>query len=288
MINLSFIRTFVSLAETGGFSASARALGLSQPTVSQHLRKLEEVLGVRLIERRNTSCSLTAQGAALLPHAMTLLRSAERFAQVAEQQQLTIGCSGNIASYFISPELKAFVDQVCPGLSWRIHTDSNPVLLDALRTDAIDVAAMEWPANEDGLQTHFWREEDLVVIAPPGHALVAKDHITFSDLAKLDLIAGESGSGTVSALKRVFGSKAERLQISHQFQSTEAVKSAVKAGLGCSIVLRRAVEDDLVAGKLVQLKFGKRRISKSFHLAASRDLPSSAPALKLISFLKAA
>ena len=79
MMNLSFIRTFVSLAETGGFSASARALGLSQPTVSQHLRKLEEMLGVQLIERRNTSCSLTAQGAALIPHAMTLLRSAERF-----------------------------------------------------------------------------------------------------------------------------------------------------------------------------------------------------------------
>ncbi len=288
MINLSFVQTFVALAETGGFSVAARQLGLSQPTVSQHVRKLEEVIGAQLIERHNARCTLTRRGEALLPQARMLLKSAERFIHTAAPQELTIGCSGNIASYFISPELKTFVEQVCPGLGWRIYTDSNPALLDALRSETIDVAAMEWPALEEGLQTHLWREEDLVVIAGPGHALSATDQISFAELEKLNLIGGESGSGTASALRRAFGAKADRLQVVQHLQSTEAVKSAVRAGLGCSIVLRRAVENDLEEGRLVELRVGKKKIRKSFHLTAANDIPASAPAAQLIDFLKSA
>lgn len=288
MINLSFVQTFVALAETGGFSIAARRLGLSQPTVSQHVRKLEEAVGAQLIERHNSRCTLTGRGEALLPHAHALLKSAERFAHAATPEELTIGCSGNIASYFIAPELKAFVEQVCPDLGWKIYTHSNPGLLDALRAGIIDVAAMEWPAPEEGLQTHLWREEDLVVIASPKHEFAAKGQISFAELEKLDLIGGESGSGTASALRRTFGLKADRLRVVQHLQSTEAVKSAVRAGLGYSIVLRRAVENDLAEGRLVELRLGKKKISKSFHLTAANDIPGTAPAARLIEFLKSA
>jgi len=288
MINLSFVRTFVCLADTGGFSAAARTLGLSQPTVSQHLRKLEDALGAQLVDRGSSGCTLTVRGRSLLPYAKTLLQSAERFTQAAETQTLTIGCSGNIAAYFISPALKTFMDEVRPALRWSIHTDSNPALVDALRTGSIDVAAMEWPAEEDGIQTHAWRQEDLVVIAPPGHPLAGKRQIEFGDLVKLDLIGGESGSGTASALRQAFGVKANRLRIAHHLHSTEAVKSAVRAGLGCSVVLRRAVADDIAAGRLAELAIRDTKITKTFHLSAGSDIPASAPAARLIGFMKAA
>ena len=98
MISLPLVRTFVTLADTGSFVETARRLGLAQSTVSLQLKRLEAALGVTLLERSHAGCRLTMRGTASLPHAKALLRSAERFAAVADGNRITIGCSGNIAA----------------------------------------------------------------------------------------------------------------------------------------------------------------------------------------------
>ena len=110
MLNLSFLRSFVSLAETGSFHDAAARLEIAQPTISQHLKKLERDLGVTLIERSNARSRPTRHGERLLPYARSLLRTAERAAAVARGNALVIGCSGNIAGYYISEDIKRFLD----------------------------------------------------------------------------------------------------------------------------------------------------------------------------------
>jgi LysR family transcriptional regulator, low CO2-responsive transcriptional regulator len=285
MLNLSFVRTFVTLVETGSFSNTARRLELAQPTVSQHLKKLEALLGVMLIERSNTSCTPTAKGLALLPYAHSLLSSAARFESAVNGDHICIGCSGNIAAYYISNDLKQFVDRQNSAVSWEIRTATNPEIADKLTFGEIDLAAMEWPDQRKGIDVLPWRVEPLVVIVPPDHPLSRARSISVDEMLQLDIIGGERGSGTGTVLQKALGQKARDLRLSHTLHSTEAVKSAVSAGLGCSIVLRGAVKDDVAAGNLKMLPVKGTKLEKTFYIALPTGIAKDALPARLAAFL---
>lgn len=285
MLNLGLVTTFVALAETGSFVEAARQLCLAQPTVSQQLKKLEMQLGVVLIERSHGGCSLTARGRAVLPQARALLRSAERFAAAAEGDQIAIGCSGNIASYYISKDLKRFVDRVGNGMRWDITCATNPEIAEQLSVGAIDIAAMEWPVPARGVAVRPWRVEPMVVIVPSDHRLAKSRSLTVDQLLELDLIGGEPGSGTGTLLRQALGRRSAKLRVTHNLRNTEAVKSAVEAGLGCSIVLARAVREEVAAGQIAMLTVRGVKLEKTFHIAFPEGLPDEALPMRLADFL---
>ncbi|MEO1543736.1 MAG: LysR family transcriptional regulator [Pseudomonadota bacterium] len=285
MLNLSFIKTFVTLAEQESFSGAARQLGLAQSTVSLQVRKLEEALGVSLIDRKHKGCTLTFRGQAVLPHAKALLHSADQFSNAASGKKITIGCSGNIAAYYFSEDLKRFLDAEKLDLEWEIRTATNPEIAEMLDVGAIDLGAMEWPADRRSLEIHAWRTEPMVVIVPKGHPLAKARTIARDELLQLELIGGEPGSGTGTLLKRVFGRRADKLKITHNLQSTEAVKCAVKAGLGCSIVLAGAVREEAAGKRLAILSIKDAQLEKTLYLALQPGLPANALPKRLTEFL---
>ena len=285
MLNLSFVRTFVTLIETGSFSDTARRLEMAQPTVSQHLKKLETLLGVMLVERSNTYCTPTARGQALLPYAHSLLSCAARLESAVSGDHICIGCSGNIAAYYISADLRRFVDQEDKDVSWEITTATNPEIADKLAFGEIDFAAMEWPDKRSGIDVRPWRVEPLVVIVPPDHHLARARTISVEEMLELDIIGGERGSGTGTVLGEALGSKVRKLRLTHTLHSTEAVKSAVRAGLGCSIVLRGAVKSDVAAGNLKMLSVKGTKLEKTFYIATPSGLSAQTLPARLAAFL---
>lgn len=287
MLNLSFVRTFVTLAETGSFSDTARRLDLSQPTVSQHLMKLESALGVMLVQRSNANCTPTARGRALLPHAHALLASSARLQAAAAGDNICIGCSGNIAAYYISSDLKRFVDAHQTAIHWAVQTSPNPDVAEQLATGAIDIAVMEWPDLRKQFDVRPWRIEPLVVIVPNDHPLADAGTISVDEMLELEFIGGERGSGTGTVLRQALGAKAKRLRITHDLHSTDAVKSAVRAGLGCSIVLRGAATDAAAAGHFSMLDVGDAKLEKTFSIAVPAGLPPNALPARLAAFLTA-
>lgn len=287
MLNLSFVRTFVTLVETGSFSDTARQLDLAQPTVSQHLKKLETMLGLMLVQRSNTACTPTSQGRALLPYAYSLLSSAARFEAAVAGDQICIGCSGNIAAYFISADLKRFVDAQNEAIRWDVRASTNPEVAEQLAAGSIDIAAMEWPDERKEFDIRPWRVEPLVVIVHGAHPLAGASSISVDEMLQLDFIGGEPGSGTGTVLRQTLGRKADKMRITHNLHSTEAVKSAVQAGLGCSIVLRGAVKADAAAGQLSILTVKDARLEKTFYLAMPAGLPENALPARLVAFLTA-
>jgi DNA-binding transcriptional LysR family regulator len=273
------------LADTGSFVETARRLGLAQSTVSLRLKRLEETLGAALIERSHAGCTLTARGATILPHANALLRSAERFVAAADSEQITIGCSGNIASYYITEDLKRFLEADHPGIKWDIKVATNPELEGLLSTGAIDLAAMEWPVNDAHIEVRPWRTEPMVVIVPNSHALARVRTISTDDLLELELIGGEPGSGTGTLLRKILGKRAAKLKITHNLQNTEAVKSAVRVGLGCSIVLAGAVREEAAAGRFVMLTLNDAKLEKMLYIALQSGQPRGALSVRLAEFL---
>lgn len=273
MLNLSLLRSFVSLAETGSFQDAAARLQLAQPTISQHIKKLEKDLGVVLIERNNAGSRSTRHGERLLPYARSLLRTAERAAAVAQGSTLVIGCSGNIASYYISRAISGFLEtDGWPG-GWEVRSAPNPQVGEMLLRREVDLAVMEWPMDDPTLAVMPWREEEMVVILPQAHPFAGRGTISRAEFLSLSMIGGESGSGTGAVLRRLFGDRADDLKIAANVGSTEAVKSAVKAGLGASLVLRAAVADDLAAGRLAGVVIDDTPLIKTFYIARPAALP---------------
>ena len=273
MLNLSLLRSFVSLAETGSFQDAAARLQIAQPTISLHIKKLEKDLGVVLIERNNAGSRSTRHGERLLPYARSLLRTAERAAAVAQGSGLVIGCSGNIASYYISQAIRGFLEADGWSGGWEVRSSPNPQIAEMLLSREVDLAVMEWPMDDPTLAVMPWREEEMIVILPPDHAFAERTAISIDEFLTLRVIGGEGGSGTGTVLRRLLGDRSSALIMAANVGSTEAVKSAVKAGLGASVVLRAAVDDDIAAGRLAGAVIDGAPLVKTFYVARPAALP---------------
>jgi len=249
MLNLTWVRTFVALVEAESFQGAARRLQLAQPTVSAQLRKLEEQLGVLLLRRGRVRCEPTAAAARFLPYARSLLRLSDSAIGAVKDGLTRVGASSNIGIYMLPPYIRGFLDGRDPRC-FDMVIDSNPAIARKLEDGEIEVALMEWWDDREGFEAHLWRREPVVLIAPPSHPLASRSSIERDELLELDLLGGEPGSGTGRLLQTYFGGGAKGPRVSLQLGSTEAVKQAVKAGLGVSLVLRSTVMDEVRHGRL--------------------------------------
>lgn len=249
MLNLAWVRTFLALVEYKSFQAAADQLQLAQPTVSQQLRKLEEQLGVVLLTRSRLGCAPTAAAVAFIPYAESLMRIHQRAVAAVQRGGQRIGASSNVGIYVLQPYLRTYLDGRDPA-SFGVVIDCNPVIAQKLSDAEIDVAVMEWWDRRPGFLWKEWRREPLVVIVPPEHRLALRGEIGKDELATLDLLGGEPGTGTGRLLDAYFEPGEPRPRVSLQLGSTEAVKQAVKANLGVSLVLRSTVTEEIASGSL--------------------------------------
>lgn len=285
MIDLDQVRSFVAVVENGSFRDAAQRLGLAQPTVSQHVQKLESTLDHPLIERNRAGATTTAAGFRFLPFAKGLLRLAERAHAALDRDCLAIGASSNIGVYLLQPLVRAFTS-AHPSLGQvDIRIGSNPDTARRLEDEEIDIALMEWWDDRPGFEATVWRRERLVVIVPPQHPWGARKSVHKEMLLHEPMIGGEPGTGTARLLQQAFGVEASSLRIDLQLGSTEAVKQAVRAGLGISITLQSVVTDEVRAGTLRALHIAKTPLVKPLFSIFPAGFSSSSPAMQFQTFL---
>lgn len=266
MLNLIWVRTFAALVERKSFQGAAEHLGIAQPTVSQHIQKLEEQLGAVLFRRARGGCEPTREALVFLPYAESLLRINERAVAVVARDCIRVGASSNIGIYLLQPYVNAYLSRRDP-TDFDLVIDRNPAIADMLENSEIDVAVMEWWDNRSGFKAVPWRREDIVVIAPPGHPLASRTAITKHELSQYDLLGGEPGTGTGRMLSKFFGGDCPMPRVSLQLGSTEAVKQAVKAGMGVSLVFASAVQTEIQVGSLVAIPFADAPLQKELMVA---------------------
>lgn len=285
MIDLDQVRTFVAVIESGSFQEAARHLGIAQPTASLHVQKLEATLGHALIERRRSGAGTTAPGARFLPFARTLLRVSERAQAALDRGGLTIGASSNIGIYLLQPLARAFQSAHPTAGPLDIRIASNLETVRRLEDSEIDIALMEWWDDRPGFRARIWRREELVVIVAPDHPWARRRSIDKSALLAEPLIGGESGTGTQRLLQDALALAPGALKAGLQLGSTEAVKQAVRAGLGVSITLASAVRDEAASGHLSTLRVRDARLTKPLYAVLPDTLPPESPACRFQEFL---
>lgn len=253
MLELHCVKTFLSVIECGGFRQAGLQIGISQSAVTQHLKRLEQTLQVCLIERKNSRCCLTNEGAIFIPYAKKLTEMSEHASNLFTKKKLSVGASSNVGIYSLQPYLKRY--QELSAMPLDVVISDNVDIAEKLMNLELDIALMEWWDHRPGFVSRVWRTDELVLIVANDHPWARLETVPQEYLYGAELLGGEAGTGTGRLIEQYFGSDANRIGISMRLGSTEAVKRAVQAGLGISLVLASTVELERTAGLFAVLSF---------------------------------
>lgn len=256
-ISLRQLSVFAAVARQLSYTRAAEELHLSQPAVSMQVRQLEEEVGLPLFERIGKRIVLTEAGREVHQYSRLIERSLQDMEEVIASLkgvscgQLQVAVASTV-NYF-APRLMAVFQQRYPGISLRLDVTNRESLVQMLDGNTIDLVLMGVPPEDVEVESEAFLDNPLVVIAPPEHPLASVPGIPMERLAEETFVMREEGSGTRQAMERFF---AERdLGIRHGMQMTrnEAVKQAVRSGLGLGVVSLHTIELELETGRLVIL-----------------------------------
>jgi DNA-binding transcriptional LysR family regulator len=286
MLSLSQVETFLTVVDCGSFQLAATRLNCTQPSISQQLRRLEEQLGVQLITRNRARSTLTRDGEAFLPHARSLVQSAGRAEERLRSRRLVIAACGNIGVYLAPRLISEFITSRENAPELRLEIGTNRKAIDTALSGEADIALTEWSEPQQGFEWSAWHREKLVVITSPKNPLARRRRIRKLDILDHTLIGGEPGTGTGRILRELFGEAFGQIKIGLEVGSTAAVKEAVKANLGISIVLAGTVHEDRAFGSLHVLEFEEADVYKSYHALLPREPPASAHARAFLAHIR--
>jgi DNA-binding transcriptional LysR family regulator len=285
-LNLHLLRLFAAVARHHSFSRAAQALHVSQPAVSKGVRDFEAQIGSRLLERGGQGgVTLTDAGGLLMRHAVALF-AAERAAEEElaalrglDRGWLSVGASMTVATYQLPPLLGAFHKRY-PGVELRLTGRNTHMIAELLSARELDIALVEGPVDDPGIEVRPWREEEMVLISAPDHRLArAKAPIAMEAIADEIVLIREPGSGTRDVVLAALDAHRIAPRTIMEVGSTEAIKRIVAAGFGIAIVSAAAAADQIALGRLVILQprnFAVRRMLTRLSLPARQ--PSAAAA----------
>jgi DNA-binding transcriptional LysR family regulator len=283
------LKVFRAVAEHLNFRQAAEHLFLTQPAVTLQIKALENDLGVRLFDRAAGRISLTRQGSVLLGHAnrvATLMSEAERELGTDDGKvsgDLSLGVSTTIAQYVLPRLLGAFLDEH-PRVQFSLHSGNTSEIVRCLLEGKVSIGLIEGPARDRGVRTEPFMEDELVLITPRDFEF---DRISHRQLVAFSLLMREQGSGSrrvvESALARA-GFKLKSFKRVMELDSTEAIKSAVEAGLGLGFVSRWAISKELELGALKVAQVSGVRATRHFTLISPTGPEPQGPAGALRTF----
>lgn len=293
-MDLRRLEIFLKVAELGSFSRAADALFLTQPTVSEHVRALEDELGVQLLDRLGRGTTPTKAGTLLLGYARRLLALSREARQAIEQFQgrmtgeLVVGGS-TIPGEYVLPALIGAFRAKYPEVSISLRIAGSRQVQDWVEQGHVEVGVVGALPTSRALESRPLMDDDLVLVVPPDHPLVTRKTVTIEDVKPEPLILRERGSGSRETLEtglKALGQGLDHFHVVGEIASTQAVKQAVRAGLGVSFVSRLAVEDECRARLLACVKVRDLDVTRAFHVITHRDRSRSPLAQAFLVFVE--
>jgi LysR family hydrogen peroxide-inducible transcriptional activator len=246
-VNLKDLKYLVALADTGHFGKAAERTFVSQPTLSAQLKKLEDFLGVKLVERQPKNVQLTEVGKQVVIRARRMLDEGEEIIALARNNtdplagKLKVALIPTIGPYLL-PRVMPRIRKALPNLRLMLYEHQTEALLKRLRDGEIDLGLIALPVAQDGIETRVLYEENFTVALPNGHPLAAKATIKVQDLKGHTLLLLEDGhclrDQALEVCSRVDVREAEDFRAT----SLETLRQMVVAGLGVTLLPELAVE----------------------------------------------
>ena len=288
------LKVFRVAAEELSFTHAAAKLFLSQPAVTMQIKNLEDELRLRLFDRTGQKISLTPAGRVLKDYATriaTLCGEAEE--AVAKLRGETVGAlslaaSTTIAQYLL-PALAGEFLRENPGVELHIVSSNTAEVVAALTARRVALGLIEGPPGRSDVKTQPFLEDRLPLIAPPGHEWAETGLLDPARLEGTPLILREHGSGTRDVVERALrkaGLGLKKLRVVMELDSTEAVKSAVRAGLGVGFVSEWALSREIALGLLKTVPVRGLDIRREFLFVYARGPEPAGIEGKFLKFAK--
>ncbi|WP_421287127.1 LysR substrate-binding domain-containing protein [Aeromonas veronii] len=260
-LTLQQLKVFATIARYGNLGLAANELCLSKGAVSQSLQELERQLSTPLFDRIHPRLQLNNEGRLLQPAAEELLTRMQDienlFSPDAEpSDQLRLGASQTIGNYLL-PTLLASSKQEL-GLPPKVTINNTHLLCHALANFELDMALIEGENHHPDLLAEPWLQDEMLVVAPPGHPLANKKELSLSRLGGETWVLREAQSGSREQFIQQIQPELPRWQPGLELNTLEAVMLAVEKGLGISFISRLAASDRLADGRLIALPLSRR------------------------------
>lgn len=279
---------FDAVATKGSITKAAEYLNMTQPAVSIQLKQLQEHFGISLTEVIGRTTHLTEAGRQLHTSIRALnLVIDEMESQMEELRGLVRGSLQfsvvSTVKYFM-PYFLGYYKQSFPGISLKLNVTNRLMVLDQLRKNEIDFAVVSIIPDDIDVDSLAIMDNPLVLAAPPDFK-VLKHPISFSDLTDASFIVREEGSGTRMVMLDLFKRYHMNPQISMELSTTEAVKQAIMAGLGISIVSRFSLKSERINRDILELELNNFPIMTQWYLVWLKGKRFSPAARHFVSFM---
>ena len=251
-MNLRALQYFIKLADLRHFSKAAEACFVSQPTLSTQIKKLEDELGVQLVERSPKNIMLTPGGEEIADRARLVLSDIDQIRAVARRSGnpadgvLRLGLFPTLAPYFL-PHVVPGIRARYPNLTLQLAEEKTETILSMLRQGGLDAGVLALPINDEGLAMEPLFAEPFVVALPGEHPLAGRERIAMSDLEHTELLLLEEGHCLREHALEVCALAGAHERVDFHATSMETLRQMVGAGVGLTLMPLLAVKPPIAA-----------------------------------------
>lgn len=279
MYHASFrqLQSLVLIARHQSVSKAADALHVTQPAVSLQLRTLEDIAGTALTRKVGRGVQLTAAGEVMAEFSERILRLWEQAGdELAALNGITSGTlrigAVTTAEHLLPPLLVPFT-LARPDVRLKLQVGNRIEIVNMLARQEIDLAIMGTPPRDMRTNAARFARHPMGFVAAPGHPLMKKRKVTLDDVLKANLLVRERGSGTRTAVEKLFKDGGYPLNFGSEVSSNEAIKRMVSAGLGLGFLSVHACALEFEAGLIQLLPMQGNPVEADWHVMHLADHP---------------
>lgn len=279
LMNFRALQYFVKLAELKHFSKAAEACFVSQPTLSTQIMKLEEELGVQLVERIPRKVKLTPVGREIAARARHVLRDIDQIRMTARRSRdpetgsLRLGIFPTLAPYLL-PHVVPGIRQRFPELKLQLAEEKTEDILRLLDNGELDAALLALPLDDDGLEMEILFEEPFVLAMPSTHTLANRDSVGLGDLDGRELLLLEDGHCLREHALEVCALAGARERVDFHATSMETLRQMVAAEVGITLMPILAIKPPIALTDNLAIKpFEKPAPNRTIALVWRRSAP---------------
>lgn len=283
-ITLRQLEVFAEVLKSGSTTQASQGLSLSQSAVSAALADLENQLGAQLFDRVGKRLVVNEHGRLLYPRTVALLEQASEIEQLFREDNgaLRVFASSTIGNYLL-PGMLAGWRKDFPDLPLELSVGNSQDVINAVADFRVDIGLIEGPCHMTELVSEPWLEDELVVFAAPDAAIFQRP-VTLETLAEAHWILREQGSGTREIVDYLLLSHLPQFKLALELGNSEAIKHAVRHGMGISCLSRRVIEEQLTVGTLKEVAVPLPRLKRTLYRIHHRQKHLSKSLTRFLSY----
>jgi len=275
------LRVFTSVFKNRSFSRASDELHLTQPTVSNHIKALEDEFECKLFDRLGRTIIPTKEADVLYGHSMEIIEKAGILKEAISEMKkdltgkLLVGAS-TIPGVYLLPHIMKEFEEMHPSITFQILISDSRGIVESVSKHELLMGVVGAKLENEKIDYIPFIKDELIVVSSP--SLLKERQLALKDLIKLPMVLREEGSGTRRETERFLESRGipiEDIKVAGIFGSTDAIKQAVKAGLGVSILSKFSVADELEYGVLSRIDVTDVHMKRLFYIVThkKRTLP---------------